>query len=235
MSVAKIKKDLRNLADPERKKVYEWFFKTGRGQYGEGDKFLGVVMPNIRKVAKNYVEMDLENIEKILQSSFHEDRMCALVIMTYKFKKVDEKEQKKIYNSYLKHIKKYVNNWDLVDVSAHKIVGEYLLDKDRNILYKLAKSKNLWERRVAIVATYQFIKNKELEDTLKISKILLEDSHDLIHKAVGWMLREAGKKDVKVLEKFLKKYYKKMPRTMLRYSIEKFPEKIRKDYLVGKI
>jgi len=230
--------DIKKLKNPSKAKILERFFKTGKGEYGEGDKFLGIVVPEQRKLVKKYWrEISLFEIKKILQSQFHEERLVALLFLVKKFEAENEKDpltssgQAKIFNLYLKNTK-FINNWDLVDLTAPNIVGEYLKDKDRKILYKLAKSKNLWERRIAILSTFQFIKNQDSKDALKISEILLKDKHDLIHKAVGWMLREVGKRcSEKKLEYFLQKYYQKMPRTMLRYSIEKFPEKKRQIYL----
>jgi len=222
----KIRKALDEKASSEKAEVLQRFFKTGAGEYGEGDIFIGVTVPNIRAVAKQFKDAEFEIIEELVNSEIHEERMLGLIILTYQFP-LNEKE---IFDFYIKNLEK-INNWDLVDVTCPRIVGVYLSDKPRNLLYDLARSDNLWKRRVGIVSTYSFIRNGELEDTLKISEMLLNDSHDLMHKAVGWMLREVGKKDVAVLENFLKKHYKKMPRTMLRYSIEKFDEDKRKRYL----
>ncbi len=230
--IDEIKQELKKLADPQKAKSYAHFFKTGKGEYGEGDLFLGVVVPEQRKVAKKYAEMGLTDLQKLLESGVHEHRVVAIMILTNQFQKADEERYEEIYRFYFKNLKQ-INNWDLVDGSAPKIIGGYLLDKPqkRKILYKLVQSKNLWERRIAIMATFAFIRNREFEDTLKISKILLNDEHDLIHKAVGWMLRELGKVDQEKEEDFLKKYAQRMPRTMLRYAIEKFPERKRKSYL----
>jgi 3-methyladenine DNA glycosylase AlkD len=235
----KLKIELQSKADAEQARNLQRFFKTGKGEYGEGDLFLGVVVPDERKIAKKFCGLELEDIQELLNSKFHEERMIGLFILVNKYTKCknDELNKKRIVDFYLRNSKK-INNWDLVDLSAHKIIGAYLLDKpekEKEILYKLAKSDNLWERRVAIISTFEFIRNNQFEDSLKIGKILLADEHDLIHKAVGWMLREVGKRDVTVLEEFLKQYYKKMPRTMLRYSIEKFSEEKRKRYLAGRI
>lgn len=225
--------DLRKVATPEKAKASAWFFKTGKGQYGYGDKFLGVTVPEQRAIAKKYKELSLKDLQSLLKSEFHEERLVALFILVLKFQKPDEQAQEKIYNFYLENTK-YINNWDLVDSSAHKIVGEYLLDKDRSILYKLVKSNSLWERRIAIISTAAFIGNGEYEDTLQIADLLLNDKHDLIQKAVGWMLREVGKRvSKKELEKFLLTRYKTMPRTMLRCAIEHFSPEIRKKYLRG--
>jgi 3-methyladenine DNA glycosylase AlkD len=229
-----LKKDLSFYADFEKASLLQRFFKTQKGQYGEGDIFLGVMVPNTRIVAKKYRTLSLEEIKKVLYSRIHEERLCALLILVEKFGKADEIERKKIFNFYIKNAKQ-ANNWDLVDLSAPRIVGGYLLDKPKVILYRFAKSKNLWEKRISILATFWFIKFNKYNDSLKIAKILLNDEHDLIHKAVGWMLREVGKRNLIVEEKFLKKYYKKMPRTMLRYAIEKFPDDKRTKYLKGLI
>jgi len=229
-SVSQLKKELKEISSPKQAKILQRFFKTGRGEYGEGDIFLGVKVPAQRKIADKFQELSLEDLEKLLNSKIHEHRMTTLFILIEQYKKANESGKKKIFGFYLKNTKN-INNWDLVDLSAPKIVGDYLLDKPRNILYKLAKSNNLWERRIAIISTWIIIKNNEFEDTLKISKVLLKDKHDLIHKAVGWMLREVGKKDQKIEEEFLQKHYLKMPRMMLRYAIEKFEENRRKFYL----
>jgi len=226
----KLKKDLNKLKNKEKAKILAGFFKTGKGEYGEGDIFLGIIVPEQLKIAKKYFDLNLNGLNKLIFSKIHEYRLVSLLILINKYNKVDNKEKKKIFSFYLKNIK-YINNWDLVDLSAPNIIGDYLLDKDRKILYKLAKSKNLWEKRISIISTYRFIKENDFNDTLKISEILLNDEHDLIHKAVGWMLREVGKKDQAIEEKFLRKYHKVMPRTMLRYAIEKFDENKRKFYL----
>ena len=226
----KLIRELRTLSDKKQAEILQRFFKTGKGQYGEGDIFLGIKVPIQRQACKKY-DLSLEAIQKLLNSKIHEHRLCALFALVTKYKKA--KNKKGIFQFYLKNAKR-INNWDLVDLSAPNIVGNYLLDKDKKILYKLAKSKNLWKKRISIVSTFTLIRNNKLHDTLKISKILLKDKHDLIHKAVGWMLRELGKKDVKKLELFIQKNYKHMPRTMIRYAIEKFPEKKRKAYLKGK-
>lgn len=231
MSLREIKTELKSLANKKQAQILQRFFKTGKGEYGEGDVFLGVTVPQQRIIVKKYWEMDLKEVEGLLKTKIHEYRLTALLILVAKYNRADEKLQTKIFNLYLKNTK-YINNWDLVDLSAPNIIGHYLLDKDRSILYKLAISKDLWERRISILATYFFIKLGKYQDTLKIAEILLKDQHDLIHKAVGWMLREVGKRiDQKIEEKFLKKYYQVMPRTMLRYAIEKFSEKKRRFYL----
>lgn len=226
-----LKIDLQDLTDPKHAKILQKFFKTRKGEYGDGDIFLGIKVPLQRKVAKKYYEISLEDIQELLKSRIHEHRFIALIILIAKYKKTSYQE--KIFNFYLKNSKK-INNWDLVDLSAPKILGEFLIDRNKEVLYRLAKSKNLWEKRISIVSTFAFIRKKEFEDTLKISEILLKDGHDLIHKAVGWMLREVGKKDEKVLEKFLQRYYSDISRTTLRYAIERFEENKRKRYLKGK-
>jgi len=230
-----IKKELQKLANPQKAKILQKFFKTGKGEYGEGDVFLGIPMSDLRQIAKQYQETDLKELEQILCSAIHEYRMVALLIASSQYKKETKKQKKKeIYKFFIKHSKQ-INNWDLVDVNVPGVVGDYLLDNDRAILYKFAQSKNLWQRRIAVLACYAFIRENDFKDILKISKILLNDEHDLIHKAVGWMLREVGKRDQAVLENFLQKHYQKMPRMMLRYSIEKFEEGKRKKYLKNKI
>lgn len=230
-----IQKELKKISDPDKAKGAQRFFKTAPGQYGAGDKFIGITVPEVRKIAKRFSDLNLSEVLNLLSSPIHEERLCALFILLSQFKKGDEKTKQKIYQVYLKNYK-FINNWDLVDLSAPNIVGAYLSDKPKDILYKLAKSKNLWQKRIAILATFYDIYNQKAEETLKISKILLHDEHDLIHKAVGWMLREVGKRvDEKILLKFLDQNYKTMPRTMLRYAIERLPEKLRLDYLRAKI
>ena len=229
-----IKKDLKKLADPLKAKVLAGFFKTGKGHYGEGDIFLGVTVPQSRTIAKRYwKEASLKDIGALLQSPIHEERLVALLILVDKYSHSDEKAKKTIYDFYIANARR-VNNWDLVDLTAHRIVGDYLFEKDKRLLYRLAKSDNLWERRIAIVSTYHFIKNKKYDETFKIAELLLSDQHDLIHKAVGWMLREVGKRDQKQAEIFLKKHCKVVPRTTLRYAIERFEPKKRQFYLAQK-
>ncbi|TSC96213.1 MAG: putative DNA alkylation repair enzyme [Parcubacteria group bacterium Athens1014_10] len=229
-TIIQLKKELDKLSSPRQAKISQRFFKTNKGEYGEGDIFLGVKVPVQRKIAKNYQSLSLQDIKTLLNSEIHEYRLTSLFILIAQYKKENARKKEKIFNLYLKNARQ-INNWDLVDLSAPNIIGDYLLDKPKIILLKLAKSKNLWEKRIAILATYAFIKNNKFNDALKISKILLNDNHDLIHKATGWMLREIGKRNQKIEERFLKKHYKKMPRTMLRYAIEKFDESKRKFYL----
>lgn len=224
-----IKADLRLKSKPKKIPIYQNFFKTGKGQYGEGDIFIGVSVPNTREVAKKYKDIDLNLIKELLESKIHEERLLGVLILVQKYQKTNDD---KIFLFYKQHNTK-INNWDLVDLSADKIVGHYYFNNYNKIseLHKLSKSNNLWERRTAIISTFYFIKNNQFKDTIKISEILLSDKHNLIQKAVGWMLREVGKKNKSVLIQFLNKYYKKMPRTMLRYAIEKFTENERKRYL----
>ena len=234
MSLAKLKKEILEKSSKEKSKIYAKFFKTGKGEYGEGDIFLGLTVPEQRILAGKYTNLVLDDVKKLLESKYHEHRLMGLFILVYKYEKSNEKEKAGIKDFYLEN-KHKGNNWDLVDCIADKILGKHLIDKDKKVLYELAKSESIWDRRIAIISTFEFIKNGKFEDTLKISGILLKDEQDLIHKAVGWMLREIGKRDLETLEKFLKRHYKKMPRTMLRYAIEKFPEIKRKKYLAGKI
>lgn len=223
-----IKQELDKLANPKKARILQSFFKTGKGQYGEDDIFLGIVVPEQRKIAKKYQNIPLSELSKLINSNVHEYRLTGFMLLTYKFEK--KENQKEIFDFYIKY-HKYANNWDIIDVTAPKIIGRYLFDKDKSILYKFARSKELWEKRIAIISTMTFIQNNKFEDTIKISEILLNDNHDLIHKAVGWMLREVGKRDIELLRLFLKKHYHKMPRTMLRYAIEKFDENERKEWL----
>lgn len=228
MKASDISNDLKKNIKPGKAEVLARFFKTGKGEYGEGDVFIGVMVPEIRKVAKEHKETPFNELQKLISSGIHEERLCAALICTYK--KLDQE----VVDFYLNNTD-YLNNWDIIDLTAPKILGLWMLENpdDRKILYKFSKSKSLWERRIAILSTFAFIRKNDFEDALKISENLLDDKHDLIHKAVGWMLREIGKRDQKVEEKFLEKYYKKMPRTMLRYAIERFEETLRKSYLNG--
>jgi 3-methyladenine DNA glycosylase AlkD len=234
MKVDEIRQKLKRLGDKERAAISQRFFKTGPGEYGEGDIFLGIRVPELRKLAKQYRGISPADVRRILRSPIHEERLLALLILVFSYSKGDDSERKKIFELYLKNTK-FINNWDLVDLSAGHIVGAFLADKDKRILLDLAKSKDLWERRISILATSHYIGRGEFAQTLRISKILLSDEEDLIHKAVGWMLREVGKRDLKTEEDFLKRHYKAMPRTMLRYAIERFPERKRQRYLKGTI
>ncbi len=225
-----IKKELLDCCSKEKAKVSQRFFKTGPGEYAEGDKFIGVQVPDTRIIARRHANLPEKEILDLLHSPIHEERLLALLILIAQFEKAGDKRRNKIYRIYLKNTTR-INNWDLVDLSAPQIVGAFLRGKDKKPLYKLAKSQIIWERRIAIISTFEFIKNQEFEEVLKISEMLLKDREDLIHKAVGWMLREAGKRDQRTEEQFLKKHAQQMPRTMLRYAIEKFPEKKRRYYL----
>ncbi len=229
-----IRKQLKTLDNPQKAGELKRFFKTGPGEYGEGDVFRGITVPQLRKVAKQYKDMEIDQTLELLHSKYHEDRLLALMIWVIKFPKCSAADQKKLFKLYISS-SDYVNNWDLVDLACPNIVGAYLLDKDRKPLYKLARSKNLWENRMAVLATFTFIRQGDYTDNLAIADILLNHEHDLIHKAVGWMLREIGKQDMAVEEEFLKPRYNNMPRTMLRYAIEKFEETKRQKYLKGKI
>ena len=234
MKSREMNKILRRLGDPDIARHSQRFFKTGKGEYGEGDIFLGIRVPVIRKHAKQFKTASIKETTKLLTSPYHEERLCALFMLVERFAKGDLSEKQKIYELYLKHTP-YINNWDLVDSSAHKIVGPYLGERDKHPIYAMAGSQVLWERRIAVISTFYLINKGDFDDALAIATILLNDPEDLIHKAVGWMLREIGKRDVSVEQAFLKKHYKNMPRTMLRYAIEKFPEAERKRYLQGKI
>ncbi len=225
---------LHGLASKADAKMAQRFFKTSPGEYGEGDVFIGVRVPAIRCLAKEHQTLRLRDATLLLKSKIHEERLLGLIILTLKFKKGTPDEQSKIYDLYMANTA-HINNWDLIDGTAPHIVGAFLQNTPRDPLYKLARSESLWERRIAIISTYQFIKFSDFTDTLAISEILLHDTHDLIHKAVGWMLREVGKRDAHAEDAFLKKHYQTMPRTMLRYAIEKFPEPKRQCYLKGTI
>lgn len=233
-NLTRLKKEMHAVADPEQAKNALRFFKTCKGEYGQGDRFLGLKVPVVRAVAKAYDDLSLADCVALLQSHWHEFRQVATFIMVLQFTKGDEKKRERIYKAYLANTRR-INNWDLVDMSAPQIVGGYLQDKNRDALYRFARSKNLWERRISILATFAFIRDNDFGDTLKLAKILLHDEHDLMHKAVGWMLREVGNRDKGVEELFLKKWYKHMPRTMLRYAIERFPEVRRRQYLDGRV
>lgn len=227
-------KTMEQAADPNKAKVLQSFFKTKPGEYGEGDIFWGITVPRQRQFAKQFKGAAMNDLKRLLNSKIHEHRLTALLILIDKYSKSEKTEQARLVKFYLANTK-FINNWDLVDLSAPKILGDYLLDKNATALFQLAKSKSLWERRIAIISTLAFIKNNNFNKTLKISKLLLKDDHDLIHKAVGWMLREVGKRDKKTEIKFLEEFQHNMPRTMLRYAIEKFPESERQKYLNHKI
>jgi 3-methyladenine DNA glycosylase AlkD len=230
INLSQLKKDFKALANKDQAKNLARFFKTGPGEYGEGDIFLGIKVPEQRKLVGVYKNLDHVAIQELLHSKIHEHRLTAVLILVEQFNQADEANKKSIFDFYLKNTF-FINNWDLVDLSAPKIVGEYLADKPRDILYRLVLSPNLWERRISILATFAFIKRHDFKDSLKIAEIFLSDKHDLIQKATGWMLREIGKRDQKVLEDFLEKNLKKMPRVTLRYAIERMEEKKRKRIL----
>ena len=232
--IESLKKDLKKKSSKSKAKVMQNFFKTNPGEYAEGDVFLGVSVPETRKIAKKYSDLDIFSIQDLLNSKIHEERLLALLILVNNYQKSGEEQKYKILQFYLQNAKQ-INNWDLVDLTADKILGHYLQDKPKDILYQLASSNSLWEKRIAIISTFHFVKNNQFQDTLQISEILLNDKHDLIHKAVGWMLREIGKRSLPTLEAFLKQNLKEMPRTALRYAIEKFSENKRQKYLNGKI
>jgi 3-methyladenine DNA glycosylase AlkD len=234
MSLDRIRRELREAADERRAAKLKSFFKTGPGEYAEGDSFLGINVPRLRKMVRGTKGLELREIADLLRSPVHEERLLALLILIERFRKGDEKERGRIFNLYVKHLE-YVNNWDLVDVSAGHIIGTYLEKRRKDLLVRLARSKNLWHRRVAMIATFPYIRKNRYAVSLRIARMLLQDDEDLIHKAVGWMLREIGKRDMPVEEEFLRKHYRKMPRTMLRYAIERFPEKKRLAYLHGRI
>lgn len=231
MSLSTLQKELRAVANKERAAVSQRFFKTGKGEYGEGDVFLGITVPNTRAIVLRNLDLNFKEIETLLLSKIHEERLAAVLILVEQYNKTP-KIRADIFEFYLDHAK-YVNNWDLVDSSADKIVGSFLFEhpKESTLLPKLAQSSNIWERRISIVATYYFIKQKQFDHTIRISKLLMKDSHDLLQKAVGWMLREMGKRDVQALRTFLDTHAHEMPRTMLRYSLEKFDAPERKKYL----
>ena len=229
-----LRKKLKSKASPQKAKVLGSFFKTGRGEYGEGDVFIGVTVPVLRKLAKDYQALSMKEIQALHQSQIHEERMLALLILMLQYQKEKANNRKKIFNYYLKNTR-YINNWDLVDVSAPHVVGHFLYARNRRVLHRMARTTDLWKKRIAIVATFHFIRKNEFQETLKIAKILLQDNHDLIHKAVGWMLREVGKRNRHALENFLEKQAHRMPRTTLRYAIERFDEQKRKYYLKFRI
>lgn len=230
MTAAAARRDLRKLADPVKGKILQRFFKTGPGEYAEGDKFLGVTVPQQRLVARRHRGIPLGEIRKLLRSKIHEERLVALLLLVWQYPRTDRRGRRSIFELYVRNTR-YINNWDLVDCSAHHIVGPWLEKRPRALLDKFARSSSLWERRIAMLATLHFIRQDSFSDALRIARILLRDEHDLIHKAVGWMLREIGNRDRAAEKAFLKKHASVMPRTMLRYAIEKFPEPLRQRYL----
>jgi len=230
----KASEEIRELASKKIAKHSLRFFKTGKGEYGYGDIFLGVRAPEIRSIAKKHIDISIADMKNLIKSKYHEERFLGLIILVNKYSKSNNEIRNQLYKIYVSSFK-YINSWDLVDVTCSHVIGKHLMDKDRSILYTWAKSEDLWTKRIAIVSTHCFIRKNDLQDTFKIAEILLNDNHDLIHKAVGWMLREAGKRDLEKEEIFLKKHYNTMPRTMLRYAIERFPEAKRQRYLKGTI
>ncbi len=230
-----ITKELKKLQDKEKADFLPRFFKTGTGEYGEGDVFIGVTVPNSRKVARKYINSSFNTIELLLRSDIHEYRLTALLILVERFSKNKEEHlRKEIVELYINNYDR-INNWDLVDLSCYKILGPWYIDKNKDLLYEWAHSNHLWKQRISIVTCMHFIRNNNFSDCLNIAEILLNHKHDLIHKAVGWLLREIGKRDINTEKDFLKKHYKNMPRTMLRYSIEKFSKEERQDYLKGNL
>lgn len=234
LSLRQLKQEFEELADLQRAASSEWFFRTGPGEYGEGDKFLGLTVPVQRRLARRYAALALNSIASLLRSPYHEHRLTALLILVGRYQRGEEPVKQAAFDFYVEH-RAFVNNWDLVDSSAPYIVGEQLLRRSRRILYKWARSTSLWERRIAIVATAAFIRRGDLADTIALAEQLLSDEHDLIHKATGWMLREAGKKDEEAVRQFLKAHYPELPRTLLRYAIERWPEEKRKAALHGEM
>ncbi len=232
MKAQDVHRALQELANPEIAEHSQRFFKTGKGEYGEGDRFLGIRVPALRKQVVQFRDLPLAETWRVLASPLHEERLLALLMLVRKFTKGDAEVRQTIYQRYLKSTR-YINNWDLVDSSAHHIVGAHLQARNRQPLYGLARSQSLWDRRIAIIATYHYIKCNDFEDALSLSAMLRDDPEDLIHKAVGWMLREIGKRDLATEKAFLSDHYREMPRTMLRYAIEKFPTEGRQAYLHG--
>lgn len=232
--VQEIELYLISLGNEETAEHSQRFFKTGKGEYGEGDVFLGIRVPVVRKSVKKYKQVSVEDLLDLLKSKYHEIRLFSLLGMVEKYQKGSDEMKEKIVEHYLANTR-YINNWDLVDSSAHKIIGDYLYGKECSLLYELARSDSLWERRIAVLATFTFIRRKDFSHTLKLAEMLLADKEDLMHKAVGWMLREVGKSSLTALEEFLAEYYRQMPRTMLRYAIEKFPKVRRQQYLNGEM
>ena len=228
--LADVRAAIRSAGNPEKAKLLMRFFKTGKGEYGEGDRFLGIMVPVQRSISRRFSGLDLRSIVRLLHSPFHEERLTALLMLVRRFENGNPAEREWIYRAYLENTD-WINNWDLVDLSAPRIIGARLIEDDRRILYRLVRSKNLWERRIAVLATFAFIDRNDFKDAFAIAETLLRDPHDLIHKAVGWMLREVGKKDRRALDVFLKSRASRMPRTMLRYAIERHPERIRRHWL----
>ena len=233
-SAAALSAALRSHADPAKARQLARFFKTGPGQYAEGDRFLGIVVPVLRTIARRHLRLSERAIDALMASPYHEERLAALLVLVERFAAGKEEERARVYAAYVRNLAR-VDNWDLVDLTAPCIAGGHLADRDRTPLYEWARSPRLWTRRVAIVATHAFIRRGDFADTFAIAALLLDDPEDLIHKATGWMLREVGKRKVEVLEGFLSEYYRSMPRTMLRYAIEKLPEPRRQAWLKGRV
>jgi 3-methyladenine DNA glycosylase AlkD len=227
-----LRRSLKDVADPQRAKHSLRFFKTGKGEYGAGDQFLGITVPALRALARQYRDLPLRDVDSLLRSAWHEERLLALLLWVDRYRRGDAMQRQQIYQKYLRSTR-YINNWDLVDTSAPYIVGAFLAEKDKRVLFRLARSANLWKRRIAVLATSRFIRDGRFTEILKIATLLLHDEHDLIHKAVGWMLREVGKRDRLRLERFLIRHQAGMPRTMLRYAIEHLPAQQRRRYLQG--
>jgi 3-methyladenine DNA glycosylase AlkD len=233
VSVAQVRREVRALSDPERARNLQRFFKTGPGEYGEGDRFLGLTVPMIRGVANRFETLPLEDARALLASRYHEERLLALLLLVRQYERGDDSRRTEVFRLYMENLR-YVNNWDLVDLSAPGIVGRQLRTGDRKLLDGMARSPVLWERRIAVLATFEWIREGDVKDALRIAALLVSDQEDLIHKAVGWMLREMGKRDLEAERRFLRKYAHVMPRTMLRYAIERFPEAERKRWLKAK-
>lgn len=232
-TLASLRRDLRSVSRPEKAKVFSRFFKTGPGEYGEGDRFIGVVVPDLRRISRQYyAQLKDREIQSLIRSRIHEERLLGNLILVLKFQKGDEAEQRAVYQTYCRSTR-WINNWDLVDSSAAYIVGPYLESRNRSRLHRWSRSSSVWERRISILSTFHYIKRGSFDETLAIAQTLVDDDHDLIHKAVGWMLREIGKRDRSAEESFLRRHHRTMPRTMLRYAIERFPEKLRLAYLAS--
>ncbi len=234
ITLTSLKREARDLADPAVAAQSRTYFKTGPGQYGEGDAFLGLRVPALRSLVKKYESLDYTDAVDLLKSPWHEERLLGVLLLVKAYERGDARQKERIHRAYLKNAKR-INNWDLVDSSAPQIVGAHLTPESVGLLVDLAKSRNLWERRIAMIATQHFIRHGEFRPTLTIAELLMDDQEDLIHKAAGWMLREVGNRDRAVLDSFLSRRYARMPRTMLRYAIERYPEKLRKAYLAGTI
>jgi len=230
MSLAALQRDLRRRARPRKAAILQRFFKTGPGEYGEGDRFLGVVVPDIRAVARRFRGMPIPAFAPLLKSPFHEERLLGLLMLVDRYERGDDHEKAHVYRCYLAHMP-FINNWDLVDLTAPNVVGTHLEHRSKAPLSAWARSPSLWKRRIAVLATFHYIRQGQFDESLRLARMLLNDPEDLIHKAVGWMLREVGKRDTRILESFLRRHARRMPRTMLRYAIERFPERKRQAYM----